>query len=153
MPPHNIGIAHSLSMVYRICRYGPHLRAIYGTGEPFTRFGGRVRLFLSSTWGRADQQTSRDSNRVRGAFCFVGNKIPGCAFRVGSMAHIARPSHLPDSCAALKLFSSSTWGRADQQTSQDSNRVRGAFCFVRLIPVSRHFLFLHPSQVPRKFLG
>ena len=53
-------------------RFRPYLpiRAIYGTSEPFTGLGGGVRLFLSSTWGRADQQTSRDSFES-GAFCFA----------------------------------------------------------------------------------
>src|ERR1700756_962677 len=41
-----------------------------GTGAPFTALDTRVRLFLSSNWGRADQQTSHDSNRVWGVlFC------------------------------------------------------------------------------------
>src|SRR4051812_46488763 len=39
-----------------------HFRALHGTVAPFTGLEGRVSLFLSSTWGRADQQTSRDSN-------------------------------------------------------------------------------------------
>ena len=53
-------------------RFRPYLpiSAIYGTSEPFTEVGGGVRLFLSSTWGRADQQTSRDSFES-GAFCFA----------------------------------------------------------------------------------
>ena len=37
--------------------------------------------------------------------------------------------HLLDLIAQLDLFLSSTWGRADQQTSHDSNRVWGVwFC-------------------------
>jgi hypothetical protein len=40
----------------------PHFRAIAGTREPFPGFVVSVRLSLSSTWGRADQQTSQDSN-------------------------------------------------------------------------------------------
>jgi hypothetical protein len=55
-----------VSSTYRCCRSNHHVRAIYGTGEPFTRLRLGVRVFLSSTWGRADQQTPRDSNRVWG---------------------------------------------------------------------------------------
>src|ERR1700690_4223230 len=43
--------------------------------------------------------------------------------------YMARRSHSPMSRAGLELFLSSTWGRADQQTSRDSNRVWGVlFC-------------------------
>jgi hypothetical protein len=41
-----------------------HVRAARGTHAPFPASRHRVRLFSSSTWGRADQQTSHDSNRV-----------------------------------------------------------------------------------------
>ena len=33
-------------------------------------------LFLSSTWGRADQQTSQDSNRVWGVLFCARKSIP-----------------------------------------------------------------------------
>ena len=52
-----------------------HFRAMHGTSEPFTGWGDRVRLSLSSTWGRADQQTSHDSNES-GAFCFARDFLP-----------------------------------------------------------------------------
>jgi hypothetical protein len=55
-----------VSSTYRCCRSNHHVRAMHGTGEPFTRLRLGVRVFLSSTWGRADQQTPRDSNRVWG---------------------------------------------------------------------------------------
>jgi hypothetical protein len=48
------------SCVFKGLPYLP-IRAIYGPVEPFTGLGGRVRLVMSSTWGRADQQTSHDS--------------------------------------------------------------------------------------------
>jgi hypothetical protein len=41
---------------------------------------------------------------------------------------VALVSHLPVSGASVELFLSSTWGRADQQTSHDSLE-SGAFCF------------------------
>ena len=42
---------------------------------------------------------------------------------------IALTCHFPPARQVLFLFSSSTWGRADQQTSHDSNRVWGVlFC-------------------------
>jgi hypothetical protein len=41
---------------------------------------------------------------------------------------MARKSHIRQPLRGIILFSSSTWGRADQHTSQDSNE-SGAFCF------------------------
>ncbi len=103
--------------------------------------GTVVELFLSSTWGRADQHTSRDSNRVWGVL-FCAQESPRINFRASRSScssrsrtlpplvpGIALPSHLPDSRSVVELFLSSTWGRADQQTSHDSNRVWGVlFC-------------------------
>jgi hypothetical protein len=43
--------------------------------------------------------------------------------------YMAHPSHLPDAGTDVELSLSSTWGRADQHTSHDSNRVWGVlFC-------------------------
>ena len=58
-----------------------HFRAIYGTGEPFTGTRGRVKLSLSSTWGRADQQTSHDSIES-GAFCFALKTVLPASLRL-----------------------------------------------------------------------
>ena len=62
------------------------IRAIYGPVEPFTGLGGRVRLSLSSTWGRADQQTSHDSLslgrlREKRAPCRVSRRLPSSNLR------------------------------------------------------------------------
>src|SRR5436305_1537474 len=46
---------------------------------------------------------------------------------------MARGGHLPPGGSELELSSSSTWGRADQQTSHDSNE-SGAFCFALKTP-------------------
>jgi hypothetical protein len=43
---------------------------------------------------------------------------------------MARTSHLPSSALVVISYLSSTWGRADQQTSHDSIE-SGAFCFAR----------------------
>jgi hypothetical protein len=67
------------------------IRAIYGPVEPFTGLGGRVRLSLSSTWGRADQQTSHDSLSL-GRFVLREKRASG---RV--------PPHLPPSRLASRL--------------------------------------------------
>src|SRR5579871_61936 len=90
--------------------------------------GRELELSSSSTWGRADQQTSRDSYES-GAFCFARKnslilEIPRGLF----VPSIAPPSHLPDSGSGLELFLSSTWGRADQQTLLTQIE-SGAFCF------------------------
>jgi hypothetical protein len=46
---------------------------------------------------------------------------------------MARTSHLPSSGLVVISYLSSTWGRADQQTSHDSIE-SGAFCFARKTP-------------------
>jgi hypothetical protein len=51
-----------------------HYCADYGTHAPFPYSRPRVRLFSSSTWGRADQQTSHDSNRVWGVLFCEGDR-------------------------------------------------------------------------------
>src|SRR3954454_3347324 len=62
-----------------------HFRALHGTVAPFTGLEGRVSLFLSSTWGRADQQTSRDSNRVWGVlFCAHIHSFIGASIAAGT---------------------------------------------------------------------
>jgi len=71
-----------------------HIRAMSGTGEPFTVLGGRVTLSLSSTWGRADQQTSQDSNRVWGVLF--------CAENFGSLAQPCK-AHLESEICCLAL--------------------------------------------------
>src|SRR5271165_2007774 len=115
---------------------GLPIRAIYGTGEPFTRVGGRVRVFLSSTWGRADQQTSRDSNRVWGVLFCGENPFLAAPF---VPAH-STSEPFTGFQGRVRVFLSSTWGRADQQTSQDSNRVGGVlFCAQLSCPASCRF--------------
>ena len=61
LPPAGFSARCSIAGPWNLQSNPYHFRAIYGTGEPFTAAGGRVTLSLSSTWGRADQQTSRDS--------------------------------------------------------------------------------------------
>src|ERR1700680_3712710 len=50
---------------------------------------------------------------------------------------MARQSHIRGCGCAIVFFSSSTWGRADQQTSQDSNRVWGVLFCALLLPLPR----------------
>src|ERR1700678_2232835 len=63
---------------------------------------------------------------------------------------MARECHLPNSSLPLLSYLSSTWGRADQHTSQDSIE-SGAFCFAANNPHSRRralyssFLIPHSS--------
>src|SRR6267154_6424008 len=57
---------------------------------------------------------------------------------------MARQSHILLSRSKIVLFSSSTWGRADQQTSRDSNRVWDVLFCGKLpstfqIPPQTHF--------------
>ncbi len=99
-------------------------------------WGAELELSSSSTWGRADQQTSRDSYES-GAFCFAreNSYFSNIGLRGLFVPSIAPPSHLPNSGSRLELFLSSTWGRADQQTLHDSNRVWGVlFCPKPFLP-------------------
>src|SRR5450432_1077769 len=107
-----------------------------------------VKLFLSSTWGRADQHTSHDSNRVWGVlFCAKLFGARPCVLV------IARPSHLPDSRSKLGLFLSSTWGRADQQTPHDSNRVGGVlFCARQNLKTTKGTKDREGKAGPMKFI-
>jgi hypothetical protein len=61
---------------------------------------------------------------------------------------MARTSHLPILAVAVVSFLSSTWGRADQQTSHDSNE-SGAFCFARNFFQLALFLVLPSCYHPR----
>src|SRR5215469_1630977 len=57
--------------------------------------------------------------------------------------YVALGSYLPPGGVRVELCLSSTWGRADQQTSQDSNRVWGVlFCARKSIPAFYRTLFL-----------
>src|SRR4029077_3264340 len=58
---------------------------------------------------------------------------------------MARQSHIRPSRSAIVLFSSSTWGRADQQTSRDSNRVWDVL-FCALFSSSRTLLVSQSQQ-------
>src|SRR5262249_51182732 len=93
-----------------------------------------VEWFSSSTWGRADQQTPGTLTRVW-AFCFARESPPASARFVRAI-RMARPGHSRFSRAGLQLFSSSTWGRADQQTPGTLTRVWGVlFCARKFLEI------------------
>src|SRR5271154_447834 len=142
-----------VSVTFR-CRFAYlPVRAIYGTGEPFTGVGGRVKLFMSSTWGRADQQTSRDSNRVWGVL-FCGQQLTGTRRSGRRIRAYGTTEPFTGFRGRVRLGLSSTWGRADRQTSQDSNRVRGVLFCARNFPVQRVFAFpsfASPGQLSARF--
>src|SRR5450432_1616509 len=50
---------------------------------------------------------------------------------------MARGGHLPLWASRIESYVSSTWGRADQQTSHGSNEP-GAFCFARYLVFPHH---------------
>jgi hypothetical protein len=101
------------------CGYPPN-GPFMARGSYLPRLGLRVELSSSSTWGRADQQTPGTLMRVWGVL-FCARKSPRPNARFVRATQMARQSHSRLSRAAIQLFSSSTWGRADQQTSHDSN--------------------------------
>jgi hypothetical protein len=128
----------SAEMTRQVLKRGLSLREICGTAEVvplpsppcYWEFHG---LDLHSTFHVMAWLVADDIQHEQVAKIFY--KLPKTSENRGTFAPLlARACHLLKTRPVLCSFLSSTWGRADQQTSHDSNRVRDVLFCAGLLP-------------------